>query len=264
MSHCIEGSVRTLFNGNMEGGEMDNLSDKVALVTGASRGIGRAAAIALAKMGVRIAVNFLTNDRKARQTLDEIENAGGSGVLIQADVSSSDHVLSIVNKIEQDLGPIDILVNNAGMIRPQSLEEVKEQDWDLIIDINLKSAFLCTQAVLKTMRSRKWGRIINIASLAAQVGGLVGPHYSAAKAGLLGLTHCYAKLLADQGITVNAINPALIETDMVIDNPLVNPQMVPIGRFGAPEEVAAVVAMLAGNGYITGQSISVNGGMYFT
>jgi 3-oxoacyl-[acyl-carrier protein] reductase len=264
MSHCIEGSVRTLFNGNMAGGEMDNLSDKVALVTGASRGIGRAAAIALAKMGVRIAVNFLTNDRKARQTLDEIENAGGSGVLIQADVSSSDHVLSIVNKIEQDLGPIDILVNNAGMIRPQSLEEVKEQDWDLIIDINLKSAFLCTQAVLKTMRSRKWGRIINIASLAAQVGGLVGPHYSAAKAGLLGLTHCYAKLLADQGITVNAINPALIETDMVIDNPLVNPQMVPIGRFGAPEEVAAVVAMLAGNGYITGQSISVNGGMYFT
>jgi 3-oxoacyl-[acyl-carrier protein] reductase len=248
----------------MTGGEMDDLSGKVALVTGASRGIGRAAAVGLAKAGIHIAVNFLTNDRKARQTLDEIENAGGSGMLLQADVSSSDHVLSMVNTIEQDLGPIDILVNNAGMIRPQGLEEVKEQDWDLIIDVNLKSAFLCTQAVLKNMRSRRWGRIINIASLAAQVGGLVGPHYSAAKAGLLGLTHCYAKLLADQGITVNAINPALIETDMVIDNPLVNPQMVPIGRFGAPEEVAAVVTMLAGNGYITGQSISVNGGMYFT
>lgn len=243
---------------------MDDLSGKVALVTGASRGIGRAAALGLAKAGVRIAVNFLTNDRKARHTLDEIKTAGSSGILAQADVSRNDHVNSMVSKIEKDLGPIDILVNNAGMIRPQSLEEVKEQDWDLIIDVNLKSAFLCTQAVLKTMKSRRWGRIINIASLAAQVGGLVGPHYSAAKAGLLGLTHCYAKLLADQGITVNAINPALIETDMVIDNPLVNPQMVPIGRFGAPQEVAAVVTMLAGNGYITGQSISVNGGMYFT
>ena len=243
---------------------MDDLSGRVALVTGASRGIGRAASAALAKAGVRIAVNYLTNDRKARQTLDEIEDTGSSGIMIQADVSSSEQVLSMVSKIEQDLGPIDILVNNAGMIRPQRLEEVKEQDWDLIIDVNLKSAFLCTQAVLKTMISRRWGRIINIASLAAQVGGLVGPHYSAAKAGLLGLTHCYAKLLADQGITVNAINPALIETDMVIDNPLVNPQMVPIGRFGAPDEVAAVVTMLAGNGYITGQSISVNGGMYFT
>jgi len=248
----------------MTGGQMDDLNSKVALVTGASRGIGRAAAVGLAKAGIHIAVNFLTNDRKARHTLDEIENAGGSGMLLQADVSSSDHVLSMVSKIEQDLGPIDILVNNAGMIRPQSLEEVKEQDWDLIIDVNLKSAFLCTQAVLKNMRSRRWGRIINIASLAAQVGGFVGPHYSAAKAGLFGLTHCYAKLLADQGITVNAINPALIETDMVFNNPLVNPQMVPIGRFGAPQEVAAVVSMLAGNGYITGQSISVNGGMYFT
>lgn len=243
---------------------MEDLNGKVALVTGASRGIGRAAAVALAKAGIHIAVNFLTNDQLALQTLEEIENAGGSGILTQADVSRQDQVLSMVSKIEEDLGQIDILVNNAGMLRPRSLEEIEEQDWDLIVNVNLKSAFLCTQAVLKAMRSRRWGRIINIASLAAQIGGFVGPHYSAAKAGLLGLTHSYAKLLVNEGITVNAINPALIATDMVIDNPLVNPQMVPIGRFGESEEVAAVVTMLVGNGYITGQTISVNGGMYFT
>jgi len=248
----------------MKGGKMEDLNGKVALVTGASRGIGRAAAVALAKAGIHIAVNFLTNDQLALQTLEEIENAGGSGILTQADVSRQDQVLSMVSKIEEDLGQIDILVNNAGMLRPRSLEEIEEQDWDLIVNVNLKSAFLCTQAVLKAMRSRRWGRIINIASLAAQIGGFVGPHYSAAKAGLLGLTHSYAKLLVNEGITVNAINPALIATDMVIDNPLVNPQMVPIGRFGEPEEVAAVVTMLVGNGYITGQTISVNGGMYFT
>lgn len=243
---------------------MDDLSGKVGLVTGASRGIGRAAAVALAKAGINVAVNFRTEDRLALQTLQEIENAGGSGIVIQADVSRNDQVLSMVSKIEENLGPIDILVNNAGILLARSIEEIEEQDWDLILNVNLKSAFLCTQAVLKSMRSRRWGRIINIGSLAAQIGGFVGPHYSAAKAGLLGLTHCYAKLLVNDGITVNAINPALIATDMVIDNPLVSPQMVPIGRFGEPEEVAGVVAMLAGNGFMTGQSISVNGGMYFT
>lgn len=243
---------------------MDELRGKVGLVTGAGRGIGHAVSIALANAGVQIAVNFRTNESRARQTLEEIKKTGGSGLLAQADVSRKEDVFSMVSKIEKEMGPIDILVNNAGMIRPRSIEEVEEEDWDLIVNVNLKSAFLCTQAVLKTMKYRRWGRIINMASLAAQVGGIVGPHYSAAKAGLLGLTHCYAKLLADQGITVNAINPALIETDMVIDNPLVNPQMVPVGRFGEPEEVAAVVTMLAANGYITGQSISVNGGMYFT
>ena len=243
---------------------MNDLSGKVGLVTGASRGIGRAAAVALAEAGINVAVNFRTNDRLARQTLQEIENAGGSGIVIQADVSRNDQVLSMVSKIEETLGPIDILVNNAGILLARSIEEIEEQDWDLILNVNLKSAFLCTQAVLKSMRSRRWGRIINIGSLAAQIGGFVGPHYSAAKAGLLGLTHCYAKLLVNDGITVNAINPALIATDMVVDNPLVSPQMVPIGRFGEPQEVAGVVTMLAGNGFMTGQSISVNGGMYFT
>ena len=243
---------------------MEYLSGKVALVTGASRGIGRAAAIALARAGIQIAVNFLTNDRLARQTLEEIENAGGRGMLIQADVSRNDQVLSMVSQIRKHLGPVDILVNNAGILLPRSIDEIEEQEWDLILNVNLKSAFLCTQAVLEAMRSRRWGRIINIGSLAAQIGGFVGPHYSAAKAGLLGLTHSYAKLLVNEGITVNAINPALIETDMVVDNPLVKPQMVPIGRFGTPEEVAAVVTMLAGNSFITGQTISVNGGMYFT
>lgn len=185
-------------------------------------------------------------------------------MVVQADVSRSTEVTNMVKAIERDLDPVGILVNNAGIIRPQSLEEIREEDWDELIAVNLKSAFLCIQAVLKSMRTRRWGRIINIASLAAQIGGLVGPHYSASKAGLLGLSHCYATLLAKEGITVNAINPALVETDMLFNNPNVSADMIPVGRFGTPEEIAAVVILLARNGYVTGQSISVNGGMYFT
>lgn len=243
---------------------MDDLSGKVALVTGASRGVGRAAAIALARAGARVAVNYRSEEHKALQTLHGITSAGGRGMVVQADVSRSTEVTNMVKAIERDLDPVGILVNNAGIIRPQSLEEIREEDWDELIAVNLKSAFLCIQAVLKSMRTRRWGRIINIASLAAQIGGLVGPHYSASKAGLLGLSHCYATLLAKEGITVNAINPALVETDMLFNNPNVSADMIPVGRFGTPEEIAAVVILLARNGYVTGQSISVNGGMYFT
>jgi 3-oxoacyl-[acyl-carrier protein] reductase len=243
---------------------MDDLQDRVALVTGASRGLGRAAALALAAEGARVAVNFRRREPDAKETLRFIQENNGRGTIFQADVSRSSEVSAMVRAVEKDLGPIDILVNNAGMIKPQPLEQIGERDWDELLAVNLKSAFLCTQAVLPGMRAGRWGRIINVASLAAQVGGLVGPHYSASKAGLLGLTHCYATLLANEGITVNAVNPALIESEMLFSNPNARPDMVPVGRFGTQDEVASVIVLLARNGYITGQSISVNGGMYFT
>ena len=166
--------------------------------------------------------------------------------------------------VEAELGPVAILVNNAGVTRPQPLDQITEQDWDEMLAVNLKSMFLVTQAVLPTMRAARWGRIINLSSVAAQTGGVVGPHYAASKAGILGLTHSYAHLLAKEGITVNAIAPALVETEMVTSNPNARPDLIPVGRFGTVEETADVAVMLARNGYITGQTINVNGGWYMS
>jgi 3-oxoacyl-[acyl-carrier protein] reductase len=168
----------------------------------------------------------------------------------------------MVGEIERQFGVISILVNNAGIARQQAIEQITENDWDEIIDNNLKSAFLVTQAVLPRMRELGWGRIINISSVAAQTGGVVGPHYAASKAGMIGLTHSLANLLAKEGITVNAVAPALIETDMVTTNAKAEPSRIPVGRFGSVDEVSSVVALLAANGYITGQTINVNGGWY--
>jgi 3-oxoacyl-[acyl-carrier protein] reductase len=159
---------------------------------------------------------------------------------------------------------IDVLVNNAGIARPQRFEQISEGDWDDLIDVNLKSCFLPTQPFLPAMRARQWGRIINISSVAAPTGGVVGPHYAASKAGILGLTRFYASRLAKEGITVNAIAPALIETEMVRANPNASPERIPIGRFGTVEETASVAVMIAGNTYLTGQTIHVNGGWYMT
>jgi 3-oxoacyl-[acyl-carrier protein] reductase len=170
----------------------------------------------------------------------------------------------LVRSAEERFGHIDILVNNAGIARPQPIEEITEQDWDDLLTANLKSCFLITQAVLPGMRVRGWGRIIYLSSVAAQVGGVIGPHYAASKAGMLGLTHFYAQRLAKEGITVNAIAPALVETEMVTSIPNVRPDRIPVGRFGAPEEVADVAVMLARNGYITGQTINVNGGWFMS
>ena len=163
-----------------------------------------------------------------------------------------------------ELGHIDILVNNAGIARVQTIDEITEKDWDELIAVNLKSCFLVTQAVLPGMRARRWGRIINLSSVAAHVGGVVGAHYAASKAGMLGLTHFYASRLAREGITVNAISPALIETEMVTANLNATPDRIPIGRFGAGDEVAEAALMLARNGYITGQTLHVNGGWYMS
>jgi 3-oxoacyl-[acyl-carrier protein] reductase len=243
---------------------MTELSGKVALVTGASRGIGRAIAVALAEAGADVVVNFRTRHNEAEEVRTQIESLGRRCLAVQADISQAAEVTRMIRAIEQELGPVAILVNNAGITRPQPLDEITEQDWDDLLTLNLKSYFLVTQAVLLQMRAQQWGRIINLSSVAAQTGGVVGPHYAASKAGILGLTHSYAALLAKEGITVNAIAPALVLTEMVTSNPKARPDLIPVGRFGTVEEVAEVAVMLAGNGYITGQTINVNGGWYMS
>jgi 3-oxoacyl-[acyl-carrier protein] reductase len=243
---------------------MDALNGKVALVTGSSRGIGRAIALAFAGAGADVVVNYRTQDAQAREVEAEVRRLGRRGAVVQADVSSASGVRTLVESAERTVGPIDILVNNAGVSRPQPMEAITERDWDELIAANLKSCFLMTQAVVEGMRARRWGRIINLSSVAAQVGGVVGPHYAASKAGMLGLTHFYASRLATEGITVNAIAPALIETEMVAANPNASAARIPVGRFGAVDEVASVALMLATNAYITGQTINVNGGWFMS
>lgn len=242
----------------------NQLAGRIALVTGASRGIGRASALALAKAGADVAVNFLSHEADAQEVCAKIKAAGRRALALKADVSQAREVSRLVETVERELGGIGILVNNAAISRPQPLAEITEQDWDEVLTVNLKSMFVVTQAVLPGMRERAWGRIINLSSVAAQTGGVIGPHYAASKAGALGLTHSYAALLAKDGITVNAIAPALIATDMVTSNPRAKPDLIPVGRFGTVEEVAEAVVMLASNGYITGQTINVNGGWYMS
>ncbi len=243
---------------------MTPLTGRIALVTGSSRGIGRGIALALAAAGADVAVNFLHRAADAEAVEAEVRQLGCRAIALQADVSSAPQVNALVRTVEEQLGSVDVLVNNAGIARPQSIAAVTEQDWDEIIEANLKSCFLVTQAVLPQMRSRGWGRIVNLSSVAAHVGGVIGPHYAASKAGILGLTHYYARHLAKEGITVNAISPALIETEMVSSNPNASADLIPAGRFGVPDEVADVAVMLARNGYITGQTIHVNGGWFMT
>jgi 3-oxoacyl-[acyl-carrier protein] reductase len=240
------------------------LTGKIALVTGASRGIGRAIAIALAREGADVAVHFRAREAEARDVQSAIEALGRRAVLVHGDVSVAVDVSNIVHTVEEHLGEVDILINNAGITRPQPIDQITERDWDELIAVNLKSVFLVTQEVVPSMREKRWGRIVNLSSVAAQLGGVVGPHYAASKAGIIGMTHAYATLLAKEGITVNAIAPALIATEMVTSNPRANPDLIPIGRFGTVEEVAEAAVMLVNNGYITGQTINVNGGWYMS
>lgn len=220
--------------------------------------------MALARAGADIVLNFRSRAAEAQAAEAEIRAIGRRCVAIRADVSIAGDVANLIQDAERQIGALDILVNNAGIARAQAIEEITEQDWDELIAANLKSCFLVTQAVLHGMRKRKWGRIINISSVAAQVGGIVGPHYAASKAGMHGLTHYYATHLAKEGITANSVAPALIETEMLLDNPNRRPDLFPVGRFGRPEEVADVVVMLASNGFITGQTINVNGGWFMS
>jgi len=240
-----------------------SLNNKIALVTGASRGIGKAIALGLAAAGCDVAVNFVSRESDARQTAEAIRALGRRAVVAQGDVSNSAEVAAVVAAVEAQLGPVDILVNNAGRAAFESIEQMTEASWNECMQLNLTSVFLLTQAVLPAMRKRKWGRVINLTSVAAQAGSVMAVHYSAAKAGVIAATKSYARLLAKEGVTVNAIAPALIGTEMVASNPNVKPDMIPVGRFGRVEECADVAVMLARNAYITGQTISVNGGLYF-
>jgi 3-oxoacyl-[acyl-carrier protein] reductase len=243
---------------------MNDLKNRVALVTGGSRGIGAGIAVALATAGADVAVNYREQGAAAQSVCAEIASRGRKAIAVQADVSRAQEITRMVSELESSLGPVDILVNNAAIAKPRPFEEITETEWDEILRVNLKSVFLVTQAVIAGMRKRKWGRIINLSSVAAQTGGAVGAHYAASKAGIIGLTHSCASSSITDGITVNAIAPALIETDMVTSNPNASPRLIPMGHFGKVDDVASIVVMLASNEYITGQTISVNGGWYMT
>ena len=241
---------------------MGSLSGRVALVTGASRGIGRAIAIALAKSGADVAVNYNKQGAQALEVCAEITKMGRRAIPIQADVSQAADVERMVTAVEAALGPVGILVNNAGIAQQVTIDRITEQDWDDTIRVNLKSVFLVTQRVVPGMRIAKWGRIINLSSVAVQLGGVVGPHYTAAKAGIEGLTRHYALHLAKQGITSNVISPGAIETDMIRGFSNISAERIPVGFLGSADETARAAVLLAESAYITGQTIGVNGGMY--
>ena len=239
------------------------LTSRTTLVTGASRGIGKAIAIALAEAGANVAVNYRERKAEAEETVKIIKALGRKAAAFQADVSNAKAVTDLIQRIEAVLGPIDILVNNAGVALRRSLDELTEEDFDRTIATNLKSAFLCTHAVFAGMRERGWGRIINISSVAARAAGVVGAHYNASKAGMEGLTRGYAARLAKDGVTVNAVAPSLIDTEMIGPHHSETVGRIPVGRLGTGEEIAAVVVMVAANAYITGQTVQVNGGLHF-
>jgi 3-oxoacyl-[acyl-carrier protein] reductase len=242
---------------------MTDLKKRVALVTGGSRGIGRAVAISLAEAGAAVVVNYREKKAEAEAVVTAIRDAGGKAMAIAADVSKSAEVSRMIAAVEGELGPVDVMVNNAGIGIIRGIDDLTEEDFDITIAVNLKSAFLCTQAVIPGMRRRGWGRIVNISSGAARGAGGIGPHYNASKAGMEGLTRGYAARLVKEGITVNAVAPSLIETDMVKAGLASSPARIPLGRFGTPEECADVVLMLVRNGYMTGQTVALSGGMSF-
>jgi 3-oxoacyl-[acyl-carrier protein] reductase len=241
-----------------------SLSGKTALITGGSRGIGRAIALAFASNGCSVAINYLRAKDEAAAIVNAIQQAGGRASAIQADISREEEVSRLLATVERELGPVDLLVNNAGINPGKPFTELTLEDWNRTIQTNLTSAFLVSQDVVPGMRQRQWGRLIFLSSVAAQTGGVIGPHYAASKAGMLGLMHSYASLLAKEGITSNAIAPALIETDMIRGNKSIRPDMLPVGRFGEADEIARAALFLATTGYITGQTINLNGGWYMS
>ena len=244
---------------------MSDLKNRVALVTGGSRGIGKAIALALAKAGATVAVNYRERSQEAESVVEAIHRSEGKAAAFAADVSVAGAVQSMIANVESRLGAINVLVNNAGMAVARGLDEITEEDFDRAIAVNLKSAFLCTQAVLPGMRARRWGRIVNISSIAARGPGSISIAYNASKAGLEGLTRGYAARLASEGVTVNAVAPGLIDTEM--GRPLVEAGVaarIPVGRVGTGDEIAQAVMLLINDTFITGQTLFVNGGGLFS
>jgi 3-oxoacyl-[acyl-carrier protein] reductase len=240
----------------------NGLRGRTALVTGGSRGIGAAISRALAEAGAAVAINYRARTDEANKLADDLRKTGANVITVQADVSLADAVSKMVDTVKSELGIIDILINNAGIAITRSIEDLSEADFDRTIVTNLKSVFLCTQAVLPMMRAKKWGRIVNISSGAARGVGAIGPHYNASKAGVEGLTRGYAARLVKEGITVNAVAPSLIETEMMKGQEnLVS--RIPLGRFGKADEVARALMLLVDNPYMTGQTVAMSGGMTF-
>lgn len=244
------------------------LANKTALVTGASRGIGRAIALELAKNGANVAVNYAGSKEKAEEVVAEIEKLGQKAMAIQADVANEEAVQAMVKEVIATFGSLDILVNNAGITKDNIMMRMKVEDWDAVIDTNLKGVFLCSKASMRQMMKQRSGRIINIASVVGVLGNAGQANYVAAKAGVIGLTKTMARELANRNINVNAVAPGFITTDMtdqlsddVKENLL---QQIPLGTLGTPEQIAKVVRFLASDdsSYMTGQTLHVDGGMY--
>ncbi|CAD5967450.1 3-oxoacyl-[acyl-carrier-protein] reductase [Planktothrix tepida] len=245
---------------------LQHLKGQVAIITGGSRGIGRATALALATEGAKVVINYASSSTPADEGVAEITEAGGEAIALQADVSKVDQVDTLFNKVTETWGRVDILVNNAGITRDTLLLRMKPEDWQAVIDLNLTGVFLCTRVASKIMLKQKSGRIINITSVAGQMGNPGQANYSAAKAGVIGFTKTVAKELASRGVTVNAVAPGFIATDMTkeLKNTEEILKFIPLGRYGEPQEVAGMIRFLAADpaaAYITGQVFNVDGGM---
>lgn len=243
------------------------LQDQVAIVTGASRGIGREIALELARQGASVVVNYAGNEDKANAVVDEIKELGQKAIAIRCNVANSEEVANMVKTTTDEFGRVDILVNNAGITRDNLLMRMKEEEWDSVINTNLKGVFLCTKSVTRPMMKQRKGRIINVASVVGVVGNAGQANYVAAKAGVIGLTKTTAKEFASRGITVNAVAPGFISSDMTdtlpedVKNAMLS--QIPLARFGDSEDVAKVVAFLASSdsAYMTGQTLCIDGGM---